>query len=606
MPGLIIIVQNGQDNFESNRAVIKEMVVAAMHENFYRAKFYEFPAYGLHVSKVYLDHEYCPETLSCNNNGTIFCIFSGELFSLQDTKKELRSAGYALDDARDLGELIVHLYELKGESFLRDLNGYFQLVLVDKNKQSIIIANDRFGIHGFYVYQSSNGETSIFAPELKCFKIHPEVHLKLDNEAIIEYFKYNCPLNNLTFYSQVKRVPIASQYIHANNAWSISEYWSPEEVQRREHLSQISFIESATARFESIIVEYINSGRTALSLTGGLDTRAILSVLNKKGIHLPSYTFGGMYRDSLDVKLARKLSDLRGDRHDTIMLGDDFLQNFDKWANKAICVSDGLSRILRCQDYYLNLQARKYGTIRLTGKHGSQIVRGVSLLYEHPLAPDLFSEEFRSEYAACPNPVRTHNTASAIRWELPQLESCAQSQEMAALTVRTPYMDIGIVNLMLMAPTIEDPCILQKTIIERNTPEWSWIPTNRGVVIRKRFYSGIAETIWAKLNFLDQVYNREEKLPAFALNLSRVGDKVGVSRLFNGRDIWRHYRLWFADELKYYIWGVLMDPSTLHRAYWNGRFIEYMLKAHCSRRRAYTLEIDRVLAFELWCRQNGE
>jgi asparagine synthase (glutamine-hydrolysing) len=38
-----------------------------------------------------------------------------------------------------------------------------------------------------------------------------------------------------------------------------------------------------------------------MSLTGGLDIRMIMVCINQPPESLPCYTFGGVYRDSLDI-----------------------------------------------------------------------------------------------------------------------------------------------------------------------------------------------------------------------------------------------------------------------------------------------------------------
>jgi asparagine synthase (glutamine-hydrolysing) len=603
MPGLIIIVQKGAENFERNREVIREMTFTIMHEDFYKAQFFELGDMGLHASKVYLDHEYAPKAAASNADQTIFCILSGELYSLDKMRNDILLGGITVNDPQDMSELVLHLYEQKGEKFLDDLNGYFHLLLVDKIKGRILIANDRFGIQRFYYCQPTE-DTMIFAPELKCFRKYPDLNISLNPEGLIHYFKYSSPLENCTFYSAVKRVAIASLFTCEHGRWSNREYWAPERMLEQERLSQQAFLESATARFESIIDEYYKQGSTGLSLTGGWDTRAILSVLYRKGIHLPCYTFAGMYQESFDVKLAKNLADRSSNPHFKLILGSDFLRNFEQWANKAIFVSDGLSRILRCHEYYVNIRAREYGTVRLTGKYGSQIIRGITLLKDRSPNLKIFSPAFRADYLATPSPLKPWNRANTIRWELPQLEACTQSQEMAALTFRTPYLDNDFVNLILRAPEMPESSLLSRMIIQRNTPEWASIPTNRGELISKRSYSKLMKGWYTSLNFIDSVYNYE-KLPTLALYVTRIGDALGVSPFFNGREQWWHYRLWFARELKNYVQQILLDPATLRRKYWDGNFIEQMLRAHCGWKANYTREIDRILAFELWCRQNN-
>ena len=65
--------------------------------------------------------------------------------------------------------------------------------------------------------------------------------------------------------------------------------------------------------------------RTGIALTGGMDTRVILAQYKPDAGSLPTYTFGGMFRDCRDVQLARKVADVCGQTHQVITVGKEFL-----------------------------------------------------------------------------------------------------------------------------------------------------------------------------------------------------------------------------------------------------------------------------------------
>src|SRR5712672_1406970 len=63
-----------------------------------------------------------------------------------------------------------------------------------------------------------------------------------------------------------------------------------------------------------------------MSLTGGLDTRMIMAWHKAAPGSLPCYSFGGMLRDSRDVRVARRVAKACGQPHDTIGVGDEVLR----------------------------------------------------------------------------------------------------------------------------------------------------------------------------------------------------------------------------------------------------------------------------------------
>gem|GEM_PF-5681983 len=601
MPGLIVAMQEDPGRFERNREIVRRMSEIIMHEPFYKRHFYEYPDLGLHACRVYLDHEHAPNLTVPEEPESVRCVFSGELYGLDELRAELPHNDKVSSKNLSIEELIAQLYLLKGKSFLRLLNGWFNLLIVDSRDNSVLVANDRLGLQRMYSCQLSHNGI-LFAPELKCFKEFPDLDLSLDWKSVAQSFKYNCILNNNSFYREVKRCPIASSFTFRDGKWHIDEYWKPEEQLRQSRMSINRFMDKTADVFESIIPDYYAPGQTCLSLTGGLDTRSILSVLSRNGVNLPCYTFGGMFRDSFDVKLACRLAKHFQNRWDKVELGLGFLDSFEHWADKAIFISDGIARLTTCHEYYLNLQARRFGTIRLTGKYGSQIVRGVSMLKDR--SPDLriFSPNFLDRYMMSDQKPLETGIAALLREELPQLEGIRHTLEAAALTVCTPYTDNRFVDTILSAPHIEDDSLLQKYIIMRNAPGTSRIPTNRGELMRDR--SILTELFYKSFNFVDSVYNWE-KLPSWALPMCRLCDISGVSRLFIGRNEWIHYRKWFTKALRSYIDGRVLDPGTLSRDYYDGNFIERMMRSHYAGSGNFTSEIDKIASFETWRRQNG-
>ena len=75
-----------------------------------------------------------------------------------------------------------------------------------------------------------------------------------------------------------------------------------------------------------------------VSLTGGLDTRIIMAWRNPAPNTMPCYTFGSMYRDNEDVKLARRVAKICGQQHETIPTGERV-----PFAIRSLCRTDDLS-----------------------------------------------------------------------------------------------------------------------------------------------------------------------------------------------------------------------------------------------------------------------
>lgn len=102
-----------------------------------------------------------------------------------------------------------------------------------------------------------------------------------------------------------------------------------------------SFLEAFCVELKSILSGYLKlPNKASVSLTGGLDSRIVMACLPPDN-QIHCYTFGSMYRDTYDVKIARRVAEHCGNIHHTLVLGNDFLRDFSRILNKAVYISDG-------------------------------------------------------------------------------------------------------------------------------------------------------------------------------------------------------------------------------------------------------------------------
>ena len=79
-----------------------------------------------------------------NETGDVIAVVSGELYDDAALRRQLVARGHRFRTRCD-AELLVHLYEAHGPSFLEALRGEFAFVLWDARQQRLIAARDRFG-----------------------------------------------------------------------------------------------------------------------------------------------------------------------------------------------------------------------------------------------------------------------------------------------------------------------------------------------------------------------------------------------------------------------------------------------------------------------------
>jgi asparagine synthase (glutamine-hydrolysing) len=136
-------------------------------------------------------------------------IYNGEIYNFKEIKKDLETKrGYSFDTATDT-EVLLKAYTEYGEDFISKINGMFAFVILDRKKNKIIIARDRYGIKPLY-YTSGNG---YFIVSSEINPIITEVKKSLNTNILGEYFKYRFTEGCNTYFNQIYEFPTGEYFI---------------------------------------------------------------------------------------------------------------------------------------------------------------------------------------------------------------------------------------------------------------------------------------------------------------------------------------------------------------------------------------------------------
>ena len=86
-----------------------------------------------------------------NEDGSLVCIFNGEIYNFQTLREELIAAGHTFATRSDT-EVLLHGYEQWGNQLPGKLRGMFTFVIWDQKTKTMFGARDIFGIKPFYYY----------------------------------------------------------------------------------------------------------------------------------------------------------------------------------------------------------------------------------------------------------------------------------------------------------------------------------------------------------------------------------------------------------------------------------------------------------------------
>jgi len=604
MPGIVGIISNCHK--EQNKEDLDRMLRAMTLESYYKTGTYVNADLGLYAGWVCHEGAFSDCMPLMNREKDLVLLYTGENFADTSTinrltgnnnKTEGSNAGYLLD-----------LYEEDEDRFFERLNGWFSGLLMDLRKKIVVIFNDRYGMERIY-YNESRTEF-IFSSESKALlKVRPGLR-SINPETLGQYFAWNCVFDNRTLFSDIYLLPGGSQWVFSNGHLAEKKrYFEPGMWEDKPALDEKVFYARLRETFQNIMPTYFQCEDTiAMSASAGLDTRLILAYSNAAPGELPCHTFGGVRRATLDGILGRELAETCGQPHEFLHLNEEFLSGFPELAQKTVYVTDGCHDVLGTHDIYFNRLVRNIGPVRMTGKFGSETVRSRSMLGKsYSFLAGFFHKDFEKYMEGAMETVteakKGHKLTFAAFKEMPWNEFGRLAVERSILTMRSPFMDNDLVELMYQAPRgVRNSDDLAIQLIAAANPDLLKVMTDSGTAgnmsyplsrLTQFFHDGLVKSEYAYLFMLPHWMSAVDKILA----------PLRPERLLAGRHQLGYYRLWFRDKFPEFIKDVLLDTRAMNRPFFNRNFIEEMVLRHTRGTGNFTGEINKALTVELIHRQ---
>lgn len=229
-------------------------------------------------------------------------LLEGYLYDVDDVKPHLRRISSYLVNGRSV--------DIRDWLLKRD--GDFLIVVYRQDEGDIYVLNDLFSRLPTYCTIVEN--TVVVSRELKFvreFTKSIERPLAIDQLAVGQQLLFGYPLGNRTPFSGVETIPPAS-VVHVDEGIEIDQLYR-HEFQGKAHADK-SADENAAALAERFATACENrdlGGSTnIISLSGGLDSRAVASVYADIDISETAVTFGFEDgRNSADVQTAKQVAD---------------------------------------------------------------------------------------------------------------------------------------------------------------------------------------------------------------------------------------------------------------------------------------------------------
>jgi len=119
-----------------------------------------------------------------NETGDIWIVFNGEIYNHGALRDLLSARGHAFRSRSDT-EVLVHLYEERGDRLVEHLKGIFAFAIYDRRRRRVLLARDRFGVKPLF-YATVDGQL-VFASEIKAIAALPGFRPSLDRQACSDF-----------------------------------------------------------------------------------------------------------------------------------------------------------------------------------------------------------------------------------------------------------------------------------------------------------------------------------------------------------------------------------------------------------------------------------
>lgn len=211
-----------------------------------------------------------------NEDRTLAVVFNGEIYNYRELMMGLKARGHTFVTDSDT-EVLVHLYEEKGEQMVDDLRGMFAFSIHDTRDNSLFIARDRFGKKPLYYTRPGSGGL-LYASEIKALRPLARAAgecWQINEQAIYDYLSLGVVPQPSTVYLGVYALPPGSWMRFRDETLTIHEYWRPEFSPK----TDLSY-EAAQERVRSEIAEATrlrlrSDVPLGVFLSGGVDSSVI-------------------------------------------------------------------------------------------------------------------------------------------------------------------------------------------------------------------------------------------------------------------------------------------------------------------------------------------
>lgn len=254
--------------------------------------------------------------------------------------------------------------------WLRTAAPPFAFALRSSDATRMWLASDPFGLHP--VYYAEQAGLLAFATKLRPLLCCGLFDWELDTAALLDFLTYEHVTGERTLADCARLVPSGSVISIDDGGVQLRSYSGPllpgdgARLDARDLAAQLhEELSRSTAR------AIHGRSRVALTLSGGLDSRALLGAALEQSVQPRTYTFGD--KACVDVRYARELASRTGLSHAMLEIRGGYLQD---WLDHGVYVTGGMVSCIHFHILSLADQLAEEADVVLDGLAGDALSGG--------------------------------------------------------------------------------------------------------------------------------------------------------------------------------------------------------------------------------------
>jgi asparagine synthase (glutamine-hydrolysing) len=320
-----------------------------------------------------------------DESGKLAVVVNGEIYNFRELRADLERAGHRFKTRSD-AEVVVHLYEERGERLVEDLVGMFAFALLDSRdpaRPRVLLGRDRLGIKP--LYYALTGEGLAWGSEPKAILELGTTPRLLRGSGLLDYLVQGYVGGGSSAWAGIERLPPAHTLSWTpGTAVVLRRYWDLPLEQLREPESPerrgVEILEWLDRCVQSHLVADVPLGAF---LSGGIDSTAVVDSMARAGVHpLVACSVGFRERSYDELELARETAArLKAEHHTRVLEADPRLAiDTLPWI-----FDEPLADPSTVPTYLVSRMARERVTVALSGDGGDETFAGYRR-YAHDLA----------------------------------------------------------------------------------------------------------------------------------------------------------------------------------------------------------------------------